>query len=143
MDPENTHYHICDRYHMSYLHYVYPMDEYMHLSNDEVTSLITYKKLLKFKEEMAQRIKNVATKSDQSKFVNSYGLLDYVVLGNIPFGADALFKLGYKASEHGLNFAAHCNVSFYHPDGRSISYHDINGHDFCRLWKVLKNKEEE
>ena len=88
---------------------------------------------------MKQCIENIATGKYYTKLpgLDCYGLLDYVVLSNVPFGAEALFKLGYRACH--AEFSDRCYVSFYHPNSlNAVHYEDINGHDFCKMWKKLK-----
>lgn len=74
------------------------------------------------------------------KEIEPYGFIDYVAIGQIPHGAMALYKLGYRVNQeypptiHGTNMHMH----YYHPDKRSISYDVIEDRNaFTTLWYKL------
>ena len=166
-NPEDQHYEFCLSEFREHLHYVCP--EY------EWEDYMTKEKLNELGSTMLKFITTVATSNETDvdklwellpKGVGRYGLIDYVGVGHIPLGAEALVKLGYRArsdkhpkllsehpydsddpeadederipTEHDLN--TH-RVYFFHPDrpDRQIYYEDYKNHDFCTLWHKMNN----
>lgn len=157
---EDRHYDFCLENGRPYLHYVCPQhqwDQYM-----------TKEKLDELETSM-RTFMTIAAKSDNVDFeriwellpegVSKYGLIDYVAIGDIQFGAEALHKLGYRPqsekpprllSEYPYdsddseasceNPTEHDKITyrmyFIHPNkpDRPIYYEDWRNNDFSKLW---------
>jgi hypothetical protein len=77
--------------------------------------------------------------------ISTYGLIDYIGVGNIPNGALVLRNLGYKTygnielPDEGYD---NCYMHFLHPNIEPpVSYEDTDNHNFCTLWLKLKELE--
>lgn len=161
--PEDQHYSFCLAVSRIHLHYVCPDGEW--------ENFMTKEKLDELESMMLNFITTVATSKEPNtdrlwellpKGISQYGLIDYVAIGCIPLGAQALVKLGYRAHSEKLpkllsdhsdeeaddeerTLTAHDlnthRVYFFHPNrpSRHIYYEDINNHDFCTLWHKMNN----
>ena len=164
---EDIHYEFCLADCRAHLHYACP--EY------EWEAYMTKEKLDELELMMTNFITAVATSSETDtdklwellpKGVGRYGLIDYVAVGYIPLGAEALVRLGYRPlsnkppkllSEHPYDsddseadevertptvsdLNTH-GMNFLHPDRpeRPIYYEDYKNHDFCTLWHKMND----
>ena len=140
MDLEDLHYNFCVKHNRDHIHFAWPGKEY--------PTILSLEDLDKHDALMKDGIERIATSmindhnilwSMLPKDIPRYGLPDYIALGNIKYGALALFKLGYKPD---INNSEHCQdpcyVHIFHPNKvNPTAYEDYKGHDFCKLWSEL------
>lgn len=152
---EDRHYNFCLDNQRVYLHYVCPYYQWKDFMTIEALDILEM--------AMARSIENIAKSTETNrqrlwdllpKGVGEYGLIDYVGISNVPFGPQALIKLGYRnlshkspcllseylsdtdgviPTDHDMNTHG---MYFTHPSklNRPIFYEDYHNHDFCRLW---------
>ena len=139
-DPDMYHYELCEKYGMSYLHYIWPTD-HLDMNQEELDMHVTMDSLTTLKEKWEIIIKNVASSKCCIKcgikcLPNQeigFGLLDYIVLSNVPYGVDALFNLGFRTC---LDVYIR---NFYHPDKKEPIIYE--GKKFMKAWDLLRTKE--
>lgn len=143
-NSEDYHYDLCEKCNMSYVHYIWPYEEYrrcLGMNKEELDEYVTKEKVEKIHNEWKNKIKNIALYNDIIEGKLPYGLLDYVVLGDLMYGVDALYNLGFRTSD--IEYSEIWYVDFYHPNRiNAVLYEDSNQDGFDRFWKKLRNKEK-
>lgn len=159
-NSEDIHYDLCNKYNLKHISYVYPLANYINmLTEKEICDTFTSDVCSDFAQSMEASIKEIAradTKENNNLWdlfpdkISRYGLLDYVAIGNIPFGVDALYNLGFRSDLTNYPYpydefnTGQCYMNFFHPnrDG-AISYEDTENHNFCKLWHALRLKQSD
>lgn len=151
MDSEDKHYDFCVLNNRPYLHFACP--------NYQWNNMMTIEKLNEIEAWMNVFITKVATSDNANEIQelwsslpqgdSTFGILDYIALSDVPLGAEAAYKLGYRADkppriisnspEYQHLHQVH-KMKFIHPNiNKSIYYEDYNNqHNFCKLWHALQ-----
>lgn len=129
---EDQHYELCKHYNMGALSMI--------INVNYINKYMTVASLHQLNDTMVEKFKAVLEPNSLitwPKSIDTYGLIDYIAIGNIPHGAMVLYKLGYRVNhKYPPTRNGSMYMEFYHPDKRSILY-DIADDCFTSLWYEL------